>query len=139
MGLVIYVSRRTGEELQADFPLHPTLVNATRPDGSNVQMMRDVWDQEWSQKLPDLPKVDGAQIPGGPPVYEPPTLTPIGRAQVIMKGEGGPREPLPTSHASWFALIYDQMVAIDKKLDAVIDEVSKPAPDIKIEDPPPQS
>jgi hypothetical protein len=141
MGLVIYVSRRTGEELQADFPLHPALVLATRPDGSQVQMMRDVWDQEWSQKVPDLPKVDPVATFGDAPPYEPPTVKPIGNAfRSALEIKNAQREPLPESHAAWFAQIYDQMVTIDKKLDQVIADLGKSpgVVDFQEQEPPPR-
>lgn len=143
MGLVRYTSRKTGEELEADFPLHPSLVNATKADGSTVQFMRDKWDEEFSQQLPELPKADPATIPGGPLPYEAPTLTPIGRLQIGRPP--GQREPLPDSHASWYALIYDQLVTVDRKIDQVLAELKKPVEELEVTpatpppaEPPPQ-
>lgn len=125
MGLARYTSRKTGEELEADFPLHPSLINATKADGSTVQFMRDKWDEEFSQQLPELPKVDPSTIPGAPPPYEPPKVTPVGGPLAITRPPGQ-REPLPDSHAAWYALIYDQLVTVDRKIDRLISDLSKP-------------
>jgi len=83
MGMVVYTQRQTGEQVQADFPLHPSLVNFTRADGSTGQAFREQFDRDYGQKLPDLPKPNTALIPEGehdpavlaPQPYEAPTLT----------------------------------------------------------------
>ncbi len=116
MGLVRFTSRRTGEELEAEFPLHPGLVNATRADGSTVQLMRDVWDQEYTQKLPELPAVSADNIP---PDREQ-TTQPYEAPQVIQLAKP---EKVPTSHAAWFSLLWDELVAIERKIDQVIAEL----------------
>ena len=112
--MVCFVNKK-GEEVEADFPLHPTLINVTRADGASEQYFRDDFDAEFVQKIPALPAIDPTLIPP----YEPPTVTPVGGPLRITRPDGA-REPLPTSHASWYALIYDELVTIERKLDGVI-------------------
>lgn len=95
MGMVSYISRHTGTEVQADFPLHPSLVNATRADGSMQQFQRAAFDAEFQQQLPELPKVAMPRQP-----YEPPA---------VIKLED--LAHVPTSHHAWFAVISDKLDA----------------------------
>ncbi len=90
MGVVKYFSRRSGQELQAEFPLHPLLINATRADGSTAQFSRADFDAEFSQQLPDLPKVI---IPHDP--------------STVIRLED--LENVPKSHHAWFAVIAEKI------------------------------
>ena len=133
MGAARFVSRKTGEELEAEFPLNPILIKATKADGNTVQFMRDAWDQEFQQKLPELPQVDASSIPKG---YDPPSVVPVGAPMAIMRPPGE-REPLPDSHASWYALIYDQLVTMDRKIDRVLAQLEAGEVDVETTPAPP--
>jgi outer membrane biosynthesis protein TonB len=124
MGMVKFRNRRTGQEVEAEFPLHPMLVNATAADGSALQVMRPDWDRDYAQELPVLPAIDPNSIPTGEGrlprahEYEAPTLVQLAKPETV-----------PQSHAAWFTLLYDVMVTVERKLDMVIDELAKPAPE----------
>ena len=120
MGMVTWVNRETGEKVHADFPLHPMLVNATRPDGTGLQVMRDDWDRTYVQQLPELPAVDFAGITDNETTpYEAPNLIRLVRP-----------DPVPNSHQSWFVLLYDEMIAIERKIEVVLRELAKPAAEV---------
>jgi hypothetical protein len=109
MGMVSFISRKTGQELQADFPLHPSLVTGTKPDGSTVQLFRSDWDAEFEQQLPTLPPVDVKALDRSAPAYEAPG--------VIALADLG---KVPMSHHAWFQLLHDQLQELDKKISTIL-------------------
>jgi hypothetical protein len=125
MGQVTYIDRKTGAEVQTEFPLHPGLVTFTKPDGQGGQMFRAEFDQAFAQKAPELPAVDPKNIPaaapgdvapvpldtmGTRPPYAPPTLTPL----AIPPG------PMPASHHAWFHLLFDEIRKVAGQVEALL-------------------
>lgn len=125
MGLVQYVSRKTGDEVQADFPLHPELIKATRADGSEFQIFRREWDAEYFQQLPELPKIDVNAIPLQP---EPsagdqlPAEQPYAAPSLVKLSSPS---PLPASHSAWFVVIFDRLGKLGNQIDQLIAAVQE--------------
>lgn len=123
MGLVVYIRKASGEEVQADFPL-ADVVDVHRLDGSHDMMSKEQFASDYVAKLPELPHAtlpqDVVSQPSdetphrAPPAttsglaYEPPTLTDL------------PATPVPSSHQAWFAVLFGELRSLHTKVETLI-------------------
>ncbi len=122
MGMVTFVDRKTGETVDAEFPLNESTVAFQKGNGWE-QFPRADFDAAYVQKVPELPAAvlnpDGAPVEagdplglvaaGGKPPYVAPTVKTIPAPAVVSHVD-----------VSWFMELDNKIAALHAKLDAVL-------------------